>query len=52
MKTKGNKNLKPEEAFTKEVGVRFLKKNFSALFALYNRESKNLILPPEQKKAQ
>ena len=41
--TKGNKNLQPEEAFTKEVGVRFLKKNFSALFALYNRESKNLI---------
>ena len=41
--TKGNKNLKPEEAFTKEVGVRFLKKNFSVLFALYNRESKNLI---------
>ena len=41
--TKGNKNLKPEEALTKEVGVRFLKKNFSASFALYNRESKNLI---------
>ena len=35
--------MQPEEAFTKEVGVRFLKKNFSALFALYNRESKNLI---------
>ena len=41
--TKGNKNLKSEEAFTNELGVRYINKKFSGLFTIYSRQSKNLI---------
>ena len=41
--TRGNKNLKSEEAFTNELGVRYINKKFSGLFTIYKRQSKNLI---------
>ncbi|MBH45026.1 MAG: TonB-dependent receptor [Flavobacteriaceae bacterium] len=41
--TLGNANLKPEEANTKEVGIRFTKSKVTASVAYFNRKSKNLI---------
>lgn len=41
--TLGNKNLKPEEAVSKELGIRFIKQKFNGLVVFYNRKSKNLI---------
>jgi len=39
----GNANLKPEEAFAQEMGVKFTKNRFNLDFAIFNRISTNLI---------
>ena len=41
--TLGNANLKPEEANTQEVGIRFTKSKVTASVAYFSRKSKNLI---------
>jgi len=39
----GNPNLKPEEAFAQEMGIKYRKNSFQIDFAVFNRVSKNLI---------
>ncbi|WP_027125328.1 TonB-dependent receptor plug domain-containing protein [Gelidibacter mesophilus] len=41
--TLGNDQLKPEEAIAEELGLKFQKSTFNFSFALFNRDSKNLI---------
>ena len=41
--TLGNENLNPEEALTEEIGIKYNKGNFSTSFAVFNRDSDNLI---------
>jgi iron complex outermembrane receptor protein len=41
--TLGNDNLKPEEANTQEIGIRFSKARVTAYLAYFSRKSKNLI---------
>ena len=41
--TLGNPNLKPEEAFSKEVGLRYTGEGFQIYTAYFNRKAKNLI---------
>ena len=41
--TIGNENLKPEEAFTKEIGINYTKDNFDFTFTLYNRDASDVI---------
>ena len=41
--TSGNPNLEPESAFAQEIGVKFTSGNFLATFAVFNRDSDNLI---------
>ncbi|MEZ4858500.1 MAG: TonB-dependent receptor [Flavobacteriaceae bacterium] len=41
--TLGNENLKPEEAISEEVGLKFNRNNFGATMAFFNRDSDNLI---------
>jgi iron complex outermembrane receptor protein len=41
--TSGNPDLEPESAFAQEVGVKFNSSNFFASFAVFNRDSDNLI---------
>lgn len=41
--TLGNDNLKPEEANTQEIGIRFSKARVTASLAYFSRKSKNLI---------
>ncbi len=39
----GNANLKPEEAFAQEIGLKFRKNNFNLETAIFSRNAKNLI---------
>ena len=41
--TKGNPNLKPEEAFAQELGLKFDTEKFTTTVAFYNRNATNLI---------
>ena len=41
--TLGNENLEPEEAISEELGIKFHADNFDATFAVFNRDSNNLI---------
>lgn len=41
--TIGNPDLKPEEAFSQEIGMKFNKANFSGTVAFFNRDATNLI---------
>ena len=41
--TIGNENLKPEKAFTKEIGLDYTKGNFNFIFTLYNRDASDVI---------
>ncbi len=41
--TIGNANLKPEEAIAEELGMKYNRNQFSASFALFNRDAKKLI---------
>ena len=41
--TRGNPDLKPEEAFTQEVGFRYTQKKTQFYFAIFNRDAKDLI---------
>jgi len=41
--TIGNENLKPEKAFTKEIGLDYTKDNFNFIFTLYNRDASDVI---------
>ena len=41
--TIGNENLKPEKAFTKEIGFDYTKDNFNFIFTLYNRDASDVI---------
>ena len=41
--TLGNEDLEPEEAISEEIGLKFQTKNFSSNFAVFNRNSSNLI---------
>ena len=41
--TLGNENLEVEEAFSQEIGLKYLSSKFSASAAVYNRDAKNLI---------
>ena len=41
--TIGNENLKPEKAFTKEIGINYTKDNFDFTFTLYNRDASDVI---------
>ena len=41
--TLGNENLDPEEAFSQEVGVRYIGDQFGITLAFFNRDSNNLI---------
>lgn len=41
--TIGNENLKPEEAFAQELGLKYNLKNFSLSFAFFNRDASKLI---------
>lgn len=41
--TAGNPNLKPEEAFSQEIGLKFNHKNFTGSVAVFNRDATNLI---------
>jgi len=41
--TSGNPDLEPESAFAQEVGIKFNSSNFFATFAVFNRDSDNLI---------
>ncbi|MFV0539754.1 MAG: TonB-dependent receptor plug domain-containing protein [Aestuariibaculum sp.] len=39
----GNENLKPEEAFAQEIGLKYITSNFTGSFSFFNRDSKKLI---------
>lgn len=41
--TNGNPNLEPEEAFSQEVGLKYISPKFRVAIALFNRDAKNLI---------
>ncbi|NNF81389.1 MAG: TonB-dependent receptor [Flavobacteriaceae bacterium] len=41
--TLGNENLDPEEAFTQEIGIRFIGDKVRATMAVFNRDSNKLI---------
>lgn len=41
--TVGNANLKPEEAFSQEIGIKYNRSNFSGSVAFFNRDANNLI---------
>ena len=41
--TIGNENLNPEEAISEEIGLKYNKGSFSGSFAVFNRDSNNLI---------
>ena len=41
--TIGNENLKPEKAFTKEIGINYTKDDFDFTFTLYNRDASDVI---------
>ncbi len=41
--TSGNPNLKPEEAFAQEVGLKYDSERFSTSLAIFNRNATNLI---------
>lgn len=41
--TLGNENLDPEEAISQELGLKYFRTNFNASFAVFNRDSDNLI---------
>ena len=41
--TLGNENLEPEEAISEELGIKYHTTNFQATFAVFNRDSNNLI---------
>ncbi|QOD60092.1 TonB-dependent receptor [Polaribacter haliotis] len=41
--TNGNPNLKPEEAFAQEIGLKYNSGRFSTSVALFNRDATNLI---------
>jgi vitamin B12 transporter len=39
----GNENLQPEEAFSEEIGVKWITSRFDFAFAAFNRDSNDLI---------
>lgn len=41
--TIGNPNLKPEEAFAQEIGIKYNSERFTASAAIFNRDADNLI---------
>jgi iron complex outermembrane receptor protein len=41
--TNGNANLKPEEAFAQEIGLKYNSGKFSSSIAIFNRDATNLI---------
>ena len=41
--TIGNENLKPEKAFTKEIGLDYTKGDFNFIFTVYNRDASDVI---------
>lgn len=41
--TAGNPDLKPEEAFSQEVGLKYFSPKFNASIAVFNRDAENLI---------
>jgi vitamin B12 transporter len=41
--TNGNPNLKPEEAFAQEIGLKYNSGNFTSSVAIFNRNATNLI---------
>jgi iron complex outermembrane receptor protein len=41
--TNGNPNLKPEEAFAQEIGLKFNSGRFTSSVAIFNRDATNLI---------
>ncbi|HBK83283.1 MAG TPA: TonB-dependent receptor [Flavobacterium sp.] len=41
--TLGNENLRQEEAFSQEVGIKYMKTNFDFSLAFFNRDATNLI---------
>ena len=41
--TVGNENLKPEEAFAQEIGLKFNSGSFTSSVAIFNRDATNLI---------
>ena len=41
--TNGNENLKPEEAFAQEIGLKFSSGRFTSSVAVFNRDATNLI---------
>jgi iron complex outermembrane receptor protein len=41
--TNGNENLKPEEAFAQEIGLKFNAGRFTSSIAVFNRDATNLI---------
>jgi iron complex outermembrane receptor protein len=41
--TSGNLNLKPEEAFAQEIGLKYNSAQFTSSFAFFNRDANNLI---------
>jgi iron complex outermembrane receptor protein len=41
--TNGNENLKPEEAFAQEIGLKFNSGRFTSSIAVFNRDATNLI---------
>ena len=41
--TSGNPNLEPEEAFSQEIGIKYLTPRLSLTVAVFNRDSDNLI---------
>ena len=42
-RTNGNEDLEPEEAFSQEVGLKYIGKSFRASLAVFNRDAQNLI---------
>ncbi len=42
-RTAGNSDLKPEEAFAQEIGIKYNTNKFSGTVAFFNRDAKNLI---------
>ncbi|WP_397363946.1 TonB-dependent receptor plug domain-containing protein [Olleya sp. R77988] len=42
-RTAGNADLKPEEAFSQEIGLKYNTNRFSSTIAFFNRDAKNLI---------
>ena len=42
-RTNGNPDLEPEEAFSQEVGIKYVGRSFRASVAVFNRDAENLI---------